>query len=290
MGGTRYFGRNLVFRLLEQGHDITILTTGKTKDPFGNHVERWRASRSNRSQMNSVVSNPIFDVVYDQISFSPVDAKIACEIFSGKVGKYIFTSSIYVYEKGLNHKESDFDPTHGKIRMETRNTLNYEEGKRFAEMVYMRYENMPVVCVRFPVVIGYKDYTNRFNSHINSIINNEPILIPLPSGQMNVISAENAGEFLEWIGTRNHIGPINVACPDIIRAEDLTKMIAESIGKREIILREDKTGHYPVSMYHQYTDLTVNISMSKNLGFSALSISTWLPLEVTKFLKPSVSI
>ena len=39
-GGTCYFVINLVLRLLEQGHDITILTTGKTKDPsFGNHVE-----------------------------------------------------------------------------------------------------------------------------------------------------------------------------------------------------------------------------------------------------------
>ena len=81
MGGTRFFGRVLVYSLLERGHDVTILTSGKTKDPFGTKVKRLKASRTDRVQMHYAINNSIFDIVYDQISFSPVDAQIVCELF-----------------------------------------------------------------------------------------------------------------------------------------------------------------------------------------------------------------
>ena len=34
IGGTRYFGIHMVNKLLEQGHDITIATRGKTPDSY----------------------------------------------------------------------------------------------------------------------------------------------------------------------------------------------------------------------------------------------------------------
>ena len=40
VGGTRYFGIHMVKRLLADGHQVTIATRGRNKDPFGNQVER----------------------------------------------------------------------------------------------------------------------------------------------------------------------------------------------------------------------------------------------------------
>ena len=40
MGGTCFFWRFLVYRLLERDHNVTILTSSKTKDLFGTKVKR----------------------------------------------------------------------------------------------------------------------------------------------------------------------------------------------------------------------------------------------------------
>lgn len=40
IGGTRYFGIHMVNKLLEQGHEVTIATRGKTPDSYGDKVER----------------------------------------------------------------------------------------------------------------------------------------------------------------------------------------------------------------------------------------------------------
>jgi nucleoside-diphosphate-sugar epimerase len=45
IGGTRYFGKLLVQRLLQAGHRVTIATRGRTADPFGARIERIRVDR-----------------------------------------------------------------------------------------------------------------------------------------------------------------------------------------------------------------------------------------------------
>ncbi|MFE7913827.1 NAD-dependent epimerase/dehydratase family protein, partial [Bacillus mobilis] len=40
LGGTRFFGKNLVEALLQDEHDVTIATRGITEDPFGSAVKR----------------------------------------------------------------------------------------------------------------------------------------------------------------------------------------------------------------------------------------------------------
>ena len=40
LGGTRFFGVHLVCALLEDGHEVTIATRGRTPDSFGSQVSR----------------------------------------------------------------------------------------------------------------------------------------------------------------------------------------------------------------------------------------------------------
>lgn len=39
IGGTRFFGKHLVYQLLGAGHDVTIITRGQTAQPFGDDVQ-----------------------------------------------------------------------------------------------------------------------------------------------------------------------------------------------------------------------------------------------------------
>lgn len=47
IGGSRYFGIHMVNKLLEQGHEVTIATRGKTPDSYGDKVERITIQRTN---------------------------------------------------------------------------------------------------------------------------------------------------------------------------------------------------------------------------------------------------
>ena len=51
IGGTRYFGIHMVNKLLEQGHEVTIATRGKTPDSYGDKVERITIQRTNEESM-----------------------------------------------------------------------------------------------------------------------------------------------------------------------------------------------------------------------------------------------
>ena len=68
IGGTRYFGIHMVNKLLEQGHRLTIATRGKTRDSFGDKVERIIIERTNEESMRKALQGKHFDVVIDKIA------------------------------------------------------------------------------------------------------------------------------------------------------------------------------------------------------------------------------
>lgn len=48
LGGTRYFGRELVKNLIERGNDVTVGTRGVTEDEFGDKVNRIKIDRNSK--------------------------------------------------------------------------------------------------------------------------------------------------------------------------------------------------------------------------------------------------
>ena len=69
IGGTRYFGIHMVNKLLEQGHDITIATRGKTPDLYGDRVKHIVIERTNEESMRKALQGKHFDVVIDKIAY-----------------------------------------------------------------------------------------------------------------------------------------------------------------------------------------------------------------------------
>jgi nucleoside-diphosphate-sugar epimerase len=176
-GGTRYFGKRLVGELIEQGHAVTLATRGKAADPFGDRVKRLVLDRYNKQSLEKAFDKQTWDLVYDQICYAPSDAANVCDILANKVGRYIFTSSMSVYDSGLQRKETDFDPRHYAIQMGRRDDFSYPEGKRQAEAVFFQKADFPLVSVRFPIVLGPDDYTGRLSTPIRAIKNGQ--LLPV---------------------------------------------------------------------------------------------------------------
>ncbi|WP_306737996.1 hypothetical protein, partial [Acinetobacter baumannii] len=90
----------------------------------------------------------------------------ACTAFEGKTARYVFTSSLSVYEYNPGPQpEENVDPHTYPVRMGSRFDFSYSEGKRQAEAVFFQKAAFPVVAVRFPIVMGEDDYTERLLFH-----------------------------------------------------------------------------------------------------------------------------
>lgn len=101
-----------------------------------------------KEQLEQLMTDRTFDIVYDNICYSPNEAKAFCDVFNGKIGKLVFTSTLSTYEAdGKAKVEQDFNPYHYEIRMGDRTDFTYGEGKRQAEAVFYKYAQFPVVAV-----------------------------------------------------------------------------------------------------------------------------------------------
>ena len=98
LGGTRFFGRKLVELLVGEGHEVTIITRGQLANPFGGAVRHIIVDRSDRQAFAKAVEGQYYDIVYDNICYSPNDAKAFCDIFNDRIGKLVFTSTLATYE------------------------------------------------------------------------------------------------------------------------------------------------------------------------------------------------
>ncbi|MGM9923155.1 MAG: NAD-dependent epimerase/dehydratase family protein [Bacillus sp. (in: firmicutes)] len=277
-GGTRFFGKALVEQLLEAGHEVTIATRGLASDPFGERVDRWKVDRRDRGSLQSHLHGQSFDVVFDNICYGPDDAKMMVEELEGKVGRYVLTSSKAVYDKGLNMAESEFDPYHYDIVYGPYTDFSYAEGKRLAEAVLFQQEAFPVVAVRFPVVLGSDDYTNRLRFYCDSILHGKPIAVV--EGEIDFVLAREAGRFLMFIGETDFQGPINACSDGAVTTSEIIQLIELRAG-REAILSSDGEE----TPYNPYMNMTTSNAKAVELGFSFEKTKEYLPFLIDQYIK-----
>lgn len=276
LGGTRFFGRRLVELLLEDGHNVSIITRGMSGNPFGDQVEHIIVDREYKEELAKKVEGRTFDIVFDNICYSPNDAYAFCEVFNGKIGKLVFTSSLSTYTMdGKVKSESDFDPYTYDILMGNRTDFTYGEGKRQAEAVFFTYATFPVVAVRFPIVMGEDDYTQRLHFHVERVSNGEPIGFVNTNAEMSFIQATEAAQFLKWAGMNEEVeGPYNATANGKISLSGLINLVEEATGKSAKISlskNEDNISPYAV----EKTWYMTNEKATKK-GYQFSNLHDWL--------------
>jgi nucleoside-diphosphate-sugar epimerase len=275
LGGTKYFGKRLVHKLIEEGHDVTVATRGQASDPFGNSIRRIHFDREDVHSLAQISGLNDWDIVYDQICYSPNEALSACKAFEGRAGKYVHTSTGSVYSTEGLRTENDFDPFKYPIRMGSRSDFDYSEGKRQAEAVFFQNATFPVVAMRIPIVLGPDDYTRRLEFHIDHIREGRPIVISNLDSETCFINSSETARFLYWLGTNEVFGPINGCSYGRIAIGKILELIERRLGKNAVILAngpdEDATPFVgPTSRFNDN-------SKASQLGFQFDHLDHWLP-------------
>ncbi|MFC9542860.1 NAD-dependent epimerase/dehydratase family protein [Lysinibacillus sp. NPDC056959] len=285
LGGTRLFGKKLVELCLQNGHNVTILTRGQSGNPFGTKVKQLFVNRDDADSLSQALSSTTWDIVYDNICYSPNEALKICEILEGKTKKLVFTSTLSTYEIDGNVKtEEDFNPFNYEIRMGNREDFSYGEGKCQAEAVLFRNATFPVVAVRFPIVMGVNDYTRRLHFHVERILQEQPISLPNIEAKMSFITDDEAAAFLYFAGITSIEGAYNATAAGAISLKDLLGLIENATGKHAKIAlvggNEKSQSPYGVP-----ADWYMSTAKAEAAGFTFSQLHDWLPTLVKTLVK-----
>ncbi|MBI1336317.1 MAG: NAD-dependent epimerase/dehydratase family protein [Phycisphaera sp.] len=277
LGGTRFFGRMLVERLLGVGHRVTVATRGNNTVPHHGNMTHITLDRADATSMQRATAGRHYEVVYDQLAFCADDVRDAIEVFNGRVGHYVLTSSSAVYadSPGLGLDENTFDPRkHPVVRGRYPKDVDYAGGKRGAEAALFQRAPFPVAAVRFPMVVGVGDPTGRLQHLIRRLQAGLPFTLPPVMGKLNFISSQDAGDFLAHVGGHRLVGPFNAASPDAYAGKQVIDMAAAALGVQPRYAPTDdpdaRTG------YARDFDMVLDTDRAKATGYVFKPMSDWL--------------
>ncbi|WP_106768072.1 NAD-dependent epimerase/dehydratase family protein [Paenibacillus faecalis] len=284
LGGTRFFGKRLVANLIDSGAEVTLLTRGNNKDDFGDNVKRLVADRKDPESLSRAIGNAEFDVVYDNICYTPEEADHAAQLFAGRIDHYVLTSTLSVYDFADHPlKEEDFDPYLYQAVPSESGEYNYKEGKRQAEAVLFSRHDLNVTAVRFPIVLGIDDYTKRLLFHIEHALRGEAIGLPAPEALISFIHAEEAAQFLQWAGEVKFEGPVNACSNGAISVPEIMDMIKAETGKTAPLQLSAEAEH--MSPFGIPGDWTMDNSLAAEAGFTFWNLKEWMPELIAEYVK-----
>ena len=292
IGGTRFFGKLLVQRLLRAGHRVTIATRGYAPDPFGNRYgdqfARVRVDRRNEHAMRNAFRDTRFDIVFDQMCYSPLDAAISVRVFAGKVGRYVMTSTIDAY-RGLAPGAEAMREDDLRVRAQRIDTAypwhdpalaidSYVAGKVQAEAYLARDGSLPVATVRLAHVLGGpEDFTGRLAHYVDLVRMRAPLRYTNAAAKVSFMEASGAADFLVWAGAQDFLGAVNAGDDGALSAFELHGRVARVLDETARSVKAvARSGPGVLSPFDFGTPLVLDTSRAQALGYRFGHTDEWM--------------
>lgn len=290
IGGNRYVGKRLVARLLAAGDRVTVLNRGSSPPPPG--AAQLVADRDDESSLRGALGSRVFDVVVDQVCYTPRQAATARRVFAGRTGRYVMTSTVEVYEYEDSIalvREDAVDPATVSVDLELPwdepefRDSHYGEGKRQAESVFAADPAFPFTAVRVAHVLGgADDFTGRLAHYADRIRDGKPVAVPVDNQPATYIHVEEIADFLAWAVGQDFTGPVNAASHGLLGTQDLCEAVSAHLSQGRTVLRPVEVGEVsPFSFTHAYG---MDNSRATRLGFTFDDVRRWLPGAVAETL------
>ncbi|MEU7016770.1 NAD-dependent epimerase/dehydratase family protein [Streptomyces sp. NPDC046385] len=287
IGGNRYFGKRLITRLLDAGHRVTVLNRGSSAAPEG--TVQLVADRNDEAALEKALGGRYFDVVVDQVCYTPRQAEIARRVFAGRTGRYVMTSTVEVYgyedsavpvaEDVLDLDAVTVDPALPWEDPEFLDT-HYGEGKRQAEAVFASGTAFPWASVRVAHVLGgADDFTGRVEHYARRIRAGEPIAVPPVNRPATYVYVEEIADFLAWAAGAEFTGPVNAHSHGPLTTADICAAIESRVGGRTVFQEVEVGEVSPFSFTRSYG---MDNSRAEALGFRFSHSSEWLARAVSE--------
>lgn len=304
IGGNRFVGFELVWRLLGSGHHVTTLSRTDSSHLFMGRTEHIQADRS-RNSFFDVIGGRHFDVVIDFALYAREDAEQLVQFFSDRsLGHYICISTGQVYLVRQHcptpARETDYQ---GTLMPAPNNPADHDEWKygiqkREAEDVLIRAfanSRFPATRLRLPIVNGPRDYSRRFESYLWRLLDGGPILLPGDDAKLvRQIYSSDVVRVIDklMLNSTTYGEAYNLAQDDIVSIRELIDVAAEALGANPVYCVIDEellrgVGLQPkdVSPFHgKWTSILDATKAKRDLRFTPTPVHRYVETTVGAFL------
>lgn len=195
LGGTRFVGRAVVEAALGRGDTVTMFNRGITGPGLFPGVE---TVTGDRTQDLSPLGAREFDAVVDVACYDPAAARVSAGALKGRVGRYVFVSTVSVYASQSTTESQLEDAPLAELKPGAADPLeNYGANKALCEAVIRDAFGERALIGRPGLVTGPHDPTDRFPYWPRRIARGGRVLAPGDPGDLTqVIDVRDLAAFL----------------------------------------------------------------------------------------------
>lgn len=222
LGGTGFTGPHQVSYALARGHKLTLFNRGRRPKDWPGEVEELTGDRET-GDLASLAGTRTWDVCIDNPTSVPSWVRDVGRVLQGRVGHYIFISTISVYNDDLPPGRDESAPTQrytgADIMAETRDTLRanmalYGPMKAACEEEAEKHFPGITTVIRPSLIVGPGDETDRFTYWPVRIARGGEILAPGDGEDaVQFIDARDLAEWTIRVAEQRALGVFNAAGP-----------------------------------------------------------------------------
>lgn len=214
IGGTRFLGRHLVEAALARSHEVTLFNRGKTDPDLFPQLETILGDRE--KDVNKLEGR-VWDAVIDVAGYLPRIVRLSAEVLKENISRYVFISSISVYENFRKIGINESEPV-GKLQDESVEEITgetYGPLKALCEQVVQDIYKERALIVRPGLIVGPHDPTDRFTYWPVRVAQGGNVLAPeKPEAAIQVIDVRDLSDFIIELIQANASGVYHATGPD----------------------------------------------------------------------------
>lgn len=291
IGGSYFLG--LVFtKITYQKHDITLVNRGNVSlAQFG--IKEYKLERHDVDKIKSLPAED-YDAIVDFCAYKEGDIKLFIENFPGTFKRYIFVSTVDVYERNVNYVKDEKTPF---------SSIRYggEQGDYIYKKILLEHElveacekkNAEYISIRPATIYGPYNYAPRESVLIRQIVNGGEIIQPTDAdGKFQLVYVKDvANAILKVCEAKDVANSYNV-CPE--KAVDYNELIQvlKQIADVEVKVLEmplEQAMLYsmllPFPVTKQETELYSGEKIAKELNLSYTTLNDGMKITYNFFKK-----
>ncbi|MGE6487589.1 NAD-dependent epimerase/dehydratase family protein [Paenisporosarcina sp. NPDC076898] len=235
LGGTSFVGRHLVEAAIHNGHEVVLFNRGKTNPEV---FKQLRHIKGDRRKDAKKLGEEEWDAVLDTCAYSPQDLKPVIEELKNKTKKYMFISTISVYDDYKQGRPNESSSTFTQI-IETDEVTGETYGplKVMCEKIINETFNDRALIIRPCLVVGPNDPTDRFTYYATRVSQNGKVALPGGDESHRMVQWIDVRDMANWIVSlieNGTTGTFNAASNPISLDKFIDSLSTNSIEKQWI--------------------------------------------------------
>ncbi len=242
LGGTNFVGRSLTERLIASGrYDVILFNRGKTNAELFTGVKQIQGDRETADIEK--IYNQYWDCIIDFSGYYPVTFEKLLQGIKGKAGRYIFISTVSVFDvaKYQGQLITEQFETHTCTEAQKVSPLMDAYGEKKAEMerLLLAQHDLDTIIFRPSFIYGKYDYTERFYYWLYRVEKCHRFLLP-EDGAPHALSLTNADDLTEAllmaVEIEKHSTVYNTISTVSVSIRQLVDVAAKAYGKNPEII------------------------------------------------------